>query len=367
MDIRKMPTEKEMMEQLRNGQISLPPLTFRLLEGEPNGDAKLGFDAFVEANWRNIVDRFVVECKSISTPKAFQSMLSLFKAVSLPKGYYPMVFMPYLNDQQLNELEGEGISGIDLCGNGVVVAPGKFYVYRSGEKNRFSSSAPIKNIYRWNSSMVGRVFLARPDYATVQEIRSGINRRNMLVKLWNKKAMSLSTVSKSLKTLEDDLIIERNDLIRLLQPDKLLEKLRENYIPPKIKERVRLKIPQKQSIIELLVNQSQKLNLPIVATGLSSVTQFAVMQREDLLSVYCPRLGDLPERLNGSRSDRFPDLEIIETEDETVFFDAWVAEGFWWASPSQVYFELMAGDKRDQETADQVKSYILSSLRRVKQ
>ena len=56
--------------------------------------------------------------------------------------------------------------------------------------------------------------------------------------------MSLSTVSKSLKTLEEDLIVERNDIIRLLQPDKLLEKLSENYAPPNIKERVRLKVQE---------------------------------------------------------------------------------------------------------------------------
>ena len=87
--------------------------------------------------------------------------------------------------------------GIDLCGTGVVVVPGMFAVFRSGEKNRFSSSAPIKNIYRKNSSMVGRVFLLRSGYETVQEICAEINRRNLLVNHWNKRPMSLSTVSKS--------------------------------------------------------------------------------------------------------------------------------------------------------------------------
>jgi hypothetical protein len=69
-----------------------------------------------------------------------------------------MVFMPFLTVQQLQDLEREGYSGIDLCGNGVVVAPGTFVVHRSGGKNRFPSSALIKNIYRKNSSMVGRAF-----------------------------------------------------------------------------------------------------------------------------------------------------------------------------------------------------------------
>jgi hypothetical protein len=366
--IRKMPTEKEMIEQLRSGKVSLPPLSLRFLEGDPKARGNLRFDALVEASWRESLAKFAVECKSLSTPKAFQDGLNLLKTSSLPKGYRPLLFLPFLSERQLQELERERISGIDLCGNGVVVVPGMFAVFRSGEKNRFSSSAPIKNIYRKNSSMVGRVFLLRSGYETVQEICAEINRRNLLVNRWNKRPMSLSTVSKSLKTLEEDLVVERNGIIRLLQPDKLLEKLSENYVPPKIKERVRLKVTQENGTIrELLLQQSEALGLPLVATGTSSVTQFAVMQRGDLLSVYCPRLEMLLGRLSGSQSDRFPNLELVETEDETVYFDGRQEGNFWWASPVQVYLELMAGDKRDQETAEQVKSYIIKNLQTAQQ
>jgi hypothetical protein len=359
--IRKIPTEKGMIDQLRRGKVSLPPLSIRFLEGQP----KL-LDAYVEASWRKTTARFAIECKSISTPRAFRDGLNLLRSTTLPKGYRPMLVMPFLSEPQLQELEREGISGIDLCGNGVVVVPGMFAVSRNGAKNRFSSSAPIKNIYRKNSSMVGRVFLALPRYGTVQEICSEINRRNLLVKRWNKRPMSLSTVSKSLKTLEEDLIVERKDVIRLIQPDKLLEKLSESYAPPKINERVRLKIPEESGTLwELLQKQSQDLNLPLVATGTSSVTQYAVMQRGDVLSVYCPFLEMLLERLPGSRSDRFPNLELVETEDETVYFDGRKEGNSWWASSVQVYLELMAGDKRDRETAEQVKSLILMNLQPV--
>ena len=237
-DIRKVPTGKEMIEHLRRGKVSLPPLSIRFLEEQPKA-----LDAYVEASCRKNTARFAIECMSISTPRAFRDGLNLLRSMSLPKGYRPMLVMPFFSDLQLQELEREGISGIDLCGNGVVIVPGMFSVFRNGAKNRFSSSAPIKNIYRKNSSMVGRVFLALPRYGTVQEICLEINRRNMLVNRWDRRPMSLSTVSKSLKTLEEDLIVERKDTIRLVQPDKLLEKLSENYVSPKISERVRLKVP----------------------------------------------------------------------------------------------------------------------------
>jgi len=358
-----MPTEREMIEQLRMGRVSLPPLSFRLLKGGPQAGENFRFDALVEVSWGKSIAKFAVECKALSTPKAFQDGLSLLKTSSLPKGCRPLLFVPFLSERQLQDLEREKVGGIDLCGNGVVVVPEMFAVFRSSEKNRFTSSAPIKNIYRKNSSMVGRVFLLRSGYETVQDVCAEVNRRNLLVKRWDKKAMSLSTVSKVLKTLQEDLIISREDTIRILQPDKLLQKLSENYAPPNIKERIRLKVPERIGTIrDLLRKESQALGLPLAAAGMSSVGRYAMMLRGDLLSVYCPRIDVLLESLSGSQSDRFPNLELIETEDETVYFDGRQEENFWWASPVQVFLELMAGDKRDQETAEQVKSYIINNL-----
>jgi hypothetical protein len=362
---RKMPTEREIIEQLRRGQVSLPPLSIRLLESEQEASRERRLDAAIVVSWREQSVRFAVECKSPSTPRAFRDGLNRLKLAALPEGYRPLLMMPFLREQHLQELEREGISGLDLCGNGVVIEPGVLAVFRSGAKNRFSSSAPIKNIYRKNSSLVGRVFLARSSYDAVQEIHAEINRRNLLVNRWSKGPMSLSTVSKALKTLAEDLVVERGGAIRLLQPDKLLQKLRQNYDPPTIIHRVRLKLPEESGPVQAwLRKQVQELNLPMVATGTSSVAQYAVMQRGDILSVYCPCLETLLERLPPSQSDRFPNLELIETEDETVYFDAQQKGGSWWASPVQVYLELMAGDKRDQETAEQVKSLLLMDIGR---
>jgi hypothetical protein len=102
------------------------------------------------------------------------------------------------------------------------------------------------------------------------------------------------------------------------------------------------------------------LGLPLVAAGTSSVGQYTVMPRGDVLSVHCPSLERLLDRLPGNPSDRFPDLELIETDDETVYFDAREQDGFWWASLLQVYLELKTGDKRDRETADQIKSFLIA-------
>jgi len=362
-DNRKMPTEKEMLDQLREGKIELPPLSFRFLGVQAGEGGDRRFDAIVEASWQRKSARLAVECKALSTPKVFQSGLNILKTSPPPKGTFPMLFVPFLSERQLRELEREQISGIDLCGNGVVLVPGKFAVSRSGGKNRFQSSAPIKNIYRKRSSMVGRAFLVCAGYETVQEIHAEVNQRNLLLNRWDKKPMSLSTVSKALKTLEEDLVVTRETVIRVLQPDKLLDKLNENYKPPTVRQRVSLKITEESGkVLDLLSKQSQVLDLPLAASGTSSVSRYAVMQRGDLLSVYCPRADLLLEGLPESQAARFPNLEIVETEDETVYFDVRQEGDFWWASPVQVYLELMAGDKRDQETAEQVKLLILKDI-----
>lgn len=360
-----MITEQQMLENLKKNKLALEPLQVSLTEGPSEVEKNRRFDAFVEVAWGEQKAKFVVECKALSTPKLFQGALNQIKTSNIPQGWYPLVFVPFLNQDQITELRKEGVSGIDLCGNCIVSIPGRFSVLRTGGINRFTSSAPIKNIYRKNSSMVGRAFLARPQYNSVGDILSEINQRNPLVKGYGKNPITFATVSKALKALEEDLIVDRQTNIRLLQTEKLLEKLAANYEAPKIKEKVLLKFDGgDQELRQWLFDRSKSSNLPITTTGLSSVNLYAVMQRGETLSVYCPRTDEFLEKFPGVKTEKFPDLELVETEDELVYFDSRMVSDFWWASPVQTYLELMKGDKRDQETAEQVKTVILNDSQR---
>ena len=238
--------------------------------------------------------------------------------------------------------------------------PGKFAVYRTGAPNRFRSSAPIKNIYQKNSSIVGRVFLARPRYGAVTEIQCEIQRRSLTVL----PPISLATVSKALKGLEEDLIVSRDDAgISVVQPDKLLEKLAASFAMEKRRASFRAKVAAGKQLFELLLRSADELNVPIVATGTASVTEYAVMQRGPVLSLYCPEPELILKRVSGSSADRFPNVEIFQANEPFLYFDARAERGFRWASPVQVYLELMAGDKRDRETAEQVRDFILNNVR----
>jgi hypothetical protein len=61
-------------------------------------------------------------------------------------------------------------------------------------------------------------------------------------------------------------------------------------------------------------------------------------------------------------SHQFPNLQIITSSHEWLYFDARTDNnGFAWASPVQTWLELMQGDKRDQEMAEQVRKNILAT------
>lgn len=364
MEFRKPPTELEVHAWLQTGRLSLSPLRFRLRKTKPRYPGGIRtWDFELEGNWHDQKATFAVEYKQLSTPKAFDEALQQCKAAVLPAGRYALILLPYLRESQLEELERQGVSGVDWCGNGVVMVEDRFRVFRSGRPNQFATYAPIKNIYRKNTSMVARVLLTAARFASVQEVLAEVIRRDVLAAATGATTMTLGTVSKALKQLEDELIIDRNQEIRLLQGDKLLDRLQQNYEPPKAR-RVRLKVDCAfEQLPQYVSMRLEKGTGPLVATGLSSVAHYATMQREEILSLYCPDAKRLATVLEGRETDRFPHLELVETAAQPLYFDARQEAELTWASPVQTYLELMRGDKRDRETADQVRAYILRRLK----
>jgi hypothetical protein len=356
---RKIPAEADVVDRLNQGQLDLAPLTLQPVAIEPKGQ---NIDMLIEATWKGQRQVFAVEYKAFSTPRALRDAAAQAKAYAQRENLEPMVLVPFLSKDRLDELEREGVSGIDLCGNGVVVVPGKFAVYRTGAPNRFRSSAAIKNVYQKNSSIVGRVFLARPRYEAVTEIQKEIRRRSLPV--W--PPISLATVSKALKGLEDDLIVSRSEIgISLLQADKLLDNLAANFTRRKDRPSFKVKVSADgKELFQLLLRSADEVKTSVMATGTASVNQYAVMQRGPVLSIYCPEPERLLQRLGGTSTDRFPNVEIIEAKEPFLYFDAREERSFRWASPVQVYLELITGDKRDRETAEQVREFILKNVRR---
>jgi hypothetical protein len=347
-----MITEKDILKALRSGKIQLPPLAVRLLEEQPKQPA----DAQVEMLWDRRAWKFVAEIKAYSTPKVLADVLQATREVARKAKRNPLIIMPYLSPDAIRSLEKAGVSGLDLCGNGIVIVTGELLVVRSGQPNRFPRSEPIRNVYRGDSSLVGRAFMSQPTYNAVGKIVELIQIRGGTI--------SFATVSKVLKTLEADLIVERKEReIKLIQPDKLLDELAANYRPPKVIERLIGKIAfEEREVPKALSEASDRISSQLLITGSASAGRYSVLAREPVVSAYCdapPKELLFATGVQFEETDRFPNIDIIYTDDKLPFFEPVLQDGVKYASALQVYLELMSGDKRQKESAEQVRKVLM--------
>lgn len=343
-----MTGERDILDLLEREPLHLRPLNFiRVRE-----DVSLPSwgDAAFEVNWQGKQrHRFVADIKSRATSQALAAAAQRAKSLAFDdRGALPLVIVPYLSPASLDEAEKLGISAVDLCGNGVVQVPNQWLVVRTGRPNRFGGSEPLRGAYRGVASLVARAFMVQPTFTRVSDIQSLIEARGARI--------TLATVSKALARLEEDLVVAREPkLIRLLQPDKLLSKLQASYQPPAIRTRltVKSKLPELE-LHQRLRHATEVLAGRLVLTGISSASRQTVIAAEPITSFYCSRPPDELARLasiDPSPQSRFADLELLQTPDERVYFDAREDNGRLISSPVQTWLELVTGDKRSEEVA----------------
>ncbi len=276
-----------------------------------------------------------------------------------PPQTYPMVIVPYLSSARLEELQAAEVSGLDLCGNGVIVVPGRMLIFRTGQPNRYPQSAKLRNVYRGKNSLVARAFLIRPQFVQVKDIVGLLAERG--------GGVAFSTVSKVIQRLEEGLIVSREaGPIRVIQPDTLMDNLAANYEPPTIVGRFRGKCDlPREELCRRLGAEARAKGAKLILTGAASAERSAVFAGEPVVSFYCTStpanlLSDAG--IDAKETDRFANIELLRTNDARVYFDARGENGVPFASPIQTWLELASGDKRQKDAADQARRGILASL-----
>jgi hypothetical protein len=168
--------------------------------------------------------------------------------------------------------------------------------------------------------------------------------------------------------LEEDVVIEKSSKsIRTLQSDKLLDRLKSNYEPPKPRGFVRCKLTTKNnaSIGAILFEAAKQAGERIVLSGESSANFYATMAKEPIDTFYCTETTSLQlEELNAEMDvfSRFPNVELKKCDAEIVYFDMRNMNGYNVASPIQAYLELANSDKRGQEVAEQIRKKIIQDM-----
>lgn len=312
-------------------------------------------DFVVRLTWNGTSRAFAAESKTRSTPQALELAVAHAHRRSAQTGLLPMVVLPYLPERHVATLIDRGVSGLDLSGNGVVIVPGELLMCRSGRPNRFPESQPVRFGYRGSTSLVPRAFLLQSAFASVQQIGQFIQQRGVRI--------APSTVSKALQRLEEDVMIARDPRrIALLQPDRLLDRLSNEYRPSRSQRVFELRTGL--SVEEVFRRLPEDLNATL--SGAASAVAYTSGARGDAPIIYCEQAAALKAALGAAwrETDRFADLHVIESHAKEIYFDLRRGpDGVRYASEIQSYIELSRGDKRDRQMADQIRERLLRTLR----
>lgn len=358
-EIRQIVSKQEMLRILCEG-IELGPLRFELEPGnEPRPDGVLR----ACSDERGLERRFVFECQTEWTRRGLEQIVDRLRSVSKP--CLPLVIFPYLSGEQLAELRALRISGLDLSGNGLILDPPRLFVLCTGAEKQFKASSARSSIYQSRNvaTLIPRVFLAEPFFPTVKAVHKACQSR-MMVPHDQKSPLVLSTVSKALARLEDDLVLTRKGReLRLCDPDRLLSSLTRSFELPIPHEKSRFL--GRTSLTDLAIwsrlNQLRPV-VPTVVTGRGSAGRYTGLAGPERLQLYVRDIGAVVRELEARPTQAFPNLELIETQEEAPYFDAREHAGVLWSSPVQTYLELQRGDPRERGVSPRLHAHILEDI-----
>ncbi len=325
------------------------PLQIERLVMEPGVGYRYRPDFFLDLRYGNRTYAFTVEIKRRSAPSVVRdSVAQLGNYAQTDR--YPLLAVPYLSADLVGYLERAEVSGIDLNGNYLIRTP-EFVALRLDQPNAYPESRQIKNIYTGNTSIVGRFLLSEPGpYRQVKEIAEGIERLG--------GGISPATISKGLNGLADDLIVRKNrTTIELLQPRRLLDRLRREYRPPGIVDTLRLNLPEDREETEKILNDVLGTN-GWIYSGESSAEAYVATVPVPYPVLYTNAPDEKVAGLFSYRDDRFPTYELKRTDDAFAFF----ARNGKWASPVESCLALGQLDKREREISAEIERMILREL-----
>ena len=344
-------TETQLLTELE--KIGFPPLKIKSLSMKNlTADSPKTYhpDAVLELDWQGNNNCFLTELIPVATPQNLflgeQKLKQYFQDPSIDKEkYHPLIVTTYLKPNELDRFANSGISAIDLCGNGIVQIPGKWFIHRSGTKNIFPTSTPIKNIFVGTSSLVARIFFSKESFTSVNQVLDEVVIRQGQI--------TLPTVSKVLKVLQQELLITKdsNKVIKLLDAKKLLSNLVENYQKPFATNTLLGKVPDLNTLVTQLNDNAKKYQIPLVAFN---PNLYALMPSQSFIKLYTTNLDKLLTDINITKTNRFPNIEIQEVSDPIIYFDTRYQNDCYWLSPLQTYLELANGDSREQDTSKQI-------------
>ena len=137
----------------------------------------------------------------------------------------------------------------------------------------------------------------------------------------------------------------------------MLDLLRDNYRRPDTKRR-QGKVKDIQNLIAQAAEVAEKNK--ILIAGRTQIPYVILPSSSNMTSLYVSSAAPFLREFGFKETNRFPDVEFLETDDPTVYFNRRSNVPIPCISPLQAYLELSKGGKREQEAAEPLRGDILT-------
>jgi hypothetical protein len=316
-------------------------------------------DLTIKIDFSGIQINFIAETKSMVTPKILEQIGPWLVRIkdSNPKESY-ILTTPYISANSQNYCINNDINFLDLSGNIFIKIPGKVMIQRLDQPNKFPFKQVLRNPFWGASSRVPRVLLQNPKRTWgVFEIEEELLKESEKQKIDFK--LSRASISKTIKSLEEELLIRRNQR-KVLVPDpkQLLFKWAEKYKEMNrrtvtecldIKNPFSLEFPAAISGLMGMLNDISAY----AATGTAAANLLAPYTDVDKIDIKVIQsensyfFGPLPEQKSIG-----PEFDMCVAKDNGMIMYANEINGIRIASDIQIYLDCYSKGGRDLKQAE---------------
>lgn len=359
-------TEKEILKSLQCSDDRFAPLKIDRLEEEfplQPGSGVYKADAIIEFSIQGgPAFEALIEVVPVATPRNILDkvgrLLEYIRVVRNEKSdLIPAIISPFVNVRQAEILAAKGVSWLDLSGNMTIHGPNGTYIERIGRSNLYPDTVPIKKIFQGKSAIVSRALLLNPQgFSSLNRIVYFIKKRNASV--------TLSTISKILKSLEEELLITKKEkCIYVTNPEKLLERLAEGYRDSNERKRRKSYRFSVDNIERLFPEFEGRPNIDYLKCGFYAA-QTRGLAITDRMTIFVRRMEPVKRMMKLGQVGITPDIEfgnlsIIETYDPGVWFNAQIRPLNPVVDDIELYLEMTIDTPRGLKIAEKLKRRIL--------
>jgi hypothetical protein len=247
-----------------------------------------------------------------------------------------------------------GINWIDLSGNAWVHAPG-LTIKVEGKPNRFPRRGRPSSAFAPKSARVARALLSEPDRWW---------RQRDLVEVTGLDDGHMSRVIRKLS--DDELLDRQGGAVRPRDPLVLLDAWSEEYQFDRHHVTLGHVTGTGMEVVKRVSESLEGLGERHAFTGLPAAWMYNRFAQFRLCSVYVDEVTDeLVERLGLRRNERGANVQLLEPDDDGVFYGASAIDGVRCVGPAQTYLDLQHMPERSTEAADDLRRTMLTAKRRV--